>query len=605
MGIEFIPRGSNSKLEGLKSIEIRNIAANYHRVRPGRVFIGIVLMFLFLSTSSLAQNFKRQYRDAKEAFDKGAYTLSMAGFKPLIEYDQDNPYTQYASFYYGLSADKLGFATVAKDIFWQIRKLYPEWEQIDEVNYGLAKIYFDQHEYFRAMLILTEIKNLSMASDITTMKRHYLSQITDAETLRMMMEEYPGEVEAARALVKAISLQPLPEQDIKLFDSLITKFNFDRKDFVSDNVLISKKKERYAVSLLLPFLANTLEPSPVMKRNQYVLDLYIGMKMAADTLSRQGIHLDLYAYDTERSAETMKRLLGMEELKSMDLLVGPLFQDQSKLVLEFSEKNKINMINPVSNNSEFIGQNPFALLYQPAHETLGLRSAEKVASLTKNKNCIVYFSESPRDSVKAFSFIKKAIELGINVVWAEEIRKETSGKIFTTLATGTEFDEYRNPTQFTLKRDSIGIIYVATDDPVIYTKVISGVETRGDSILIVGNETWIAEDNATVDYGIYERLHVLLEAPNFIPSHDPVYLDFRRKYIRQHGVIPSDYARLGYDFMHFVGKSLQRYGTYFQIGLAQESEPTPTRYDFKNARDNQQFPFISFQSGELAPVYNK
>ena len=569
------------------------------------VCIGFALILVFLSTSSIAQNFRRQYKEAREYFEREDYTKAMDGFKPLIAYDQDNPYSQYASYYYGLSAVKLGFATVAKDIFLQIRKLYPDWDQIDEVNYVLAKVYFDQHEYFRAMLLLTEIKDMSHAVDVTTMKRYYLAQLTDAETCRMMMEEYPEEVEAARALVKAISLQPLSEQDVKLFDSLIIKFNFDRKDFVTDNTVISRKKDRYSVSLLLPFLANTLEPSPVKKRNQYVLDLYVGMKMAADTLTKQGVYLDLYAYDTERTVEATKRLLGMEELKSTDLLVGPLFQDQAKMVLEFSEKNKISMINPVSNNSEFLGQNPFALLYQPSHETLGVRSAEIVASRVKNKNCIVYYSESPKDSVKAFSFIKKAIEMGIKVVLAEEIRKENSGKIFTDLATGTEFDEFHNPTQFVLKRDSIGSIYVATDDPVIYTKVISGVETRGDSILIVGNESWVAEDITTVDYGIYDRLQILLEAPNFTSSHDPFYLDFRRKYIRQHGAIPSDYARLGYDFLHFVGRALRLHGVYFQIGLAQQSEPADwmtTRYDFKNSRDNQQVQYVSFHSGEMVRV---
>jgi len=572
------------------------------------VCIGFILILLVLSTSSFAQNFRHQYKEAREYFEKGDYTHSMDGFKPLIAYDQDNPYSQYASYYYGLSAANLGFATVAKDILLQTRKLYPNWDHIDDVNYLLAKIYFDQHEYFRAMLILTEIKDLSLAVDVTTMKRHYLAQLTDAETLRMMMEEYPGEVEAARALIKAISLQPMREQDLKLFDSLITKFNFDRKVFAMDTTLISRKKDRYAVSLLLPFLANTLEPSPVKKRNQYVLDLYVGMKMAVDTLAMQGIYIDLYAYDTERSAETTKRILEMDELKSTDLLVGPLFQDQAKLVLGFSEKNKISMVNPVSNNSEFIGQNPFGLLYQPTHETLGIRSAEIVAAKVKNKNCIVYYSENPKDSVKAFSFMKRALELGIKIAWAEEIRKENSGEIFSFLATGTEFDEFHNPTEFTLKRDSIGSIYVATDDPVIYTKVISGVETRGDSILIVGNESWIAEDNTSVDYGIFDRLQILLEAPNFTPSHDPVYLDFRRRYTRQHGAIPSDYAILGYNFMRFVGHALHRYGTYFQTGLAGESEPADrlaVGYDFKNSRDNQQVPYVSFHYGELVPVSSK
>ena len=579
---------------------MKKIAKNY-------LVAGFILVCLFLSGLAFGQDFKRQYRDAKDLFLRENYTQAMDAFKPLIAYDQFNPYSEYASYYYGLCAFKLGFGKVGKDIFLQIRKLYPSWDQIDEVNYLLARIYFDQRDYFQAMLILKDIRNLSVALDVTPMKRFYLSQITDVETLRMMMEEYPNEIEAGRAMAKAITLQPLPERDFALFDEIIAKFYFNREDFISDTTLISRKKDRYNISLLLPFLANTLDPAPVKKRNQFVLDLYEGMKMAADTLEKQGTFLDLRAYDTERSAEITRNLLELDELKGSDLIVGPLFQEQAKQVLEFSQKNRINVINPVSNNSEFLGKNPFALLYQPSHETLGIRSAEILAAQVKNKYCIVYFSDSPRDSVKAFSFMRKAIELGMKIVYAEEISKETSGKIFSTLATATEYDEFKNPTQFTIKRDSIGSIYVATDDPVIFTKVISGVETRGDSVLIVGNENWIAEENSSLDYSVFERLHILLEAPNFTPAHDRAYLDFKKRYIRKHGVIPSDYARLGYDFMLFAGRALQQYGVYFQTGLTQETEtrgrPAP-RYDYRNARDNQRVPYVYFHSGQLVRVEN-
>lgn len=565
---------------------------------------GLSLILLLLSALVSGQDFKRQFKDAKELFGKESYIQSMDAFKPLIAYDENNPYSEYASYYYGLSALRVGFATVAKDIFLQTRKLYPGWDQIDEVNYLLAKIYFDQRDYFRGMLVLKEIRNGSLALEAFPMKRFYLARINDAETLRMMMEEYPDDVDAARALVKAISLQPLPEQDLKIFDSLIVKFNFNKTDFITDTTLISRKKERYSISLLLPFLANSIDSSPIKKRNQFVLDLYEGMKLAADTLYKTGTRLDIFAYDTERSAEITRSVMEMEELKGSDLLVGPLFQEQSKQVLEFSQKNKINVINPVSNNSEFLGKNPFALLFQPSHETLGIKSAELLASQVKNKYCIVYFSDSPKDSVKAFSFMRKATELGIKIVLAEEINKETSGKIFTTLATATEYDEFKNPSQFTIKRDSIGSIYVASDDPVIFTKVISGVETRGDSVLIVGNESWIAAENSSIDYSIFERLHILLEAPNFTSPHDPAFQNFKKKYVRLHGVLPSDYARLGYEFMYFVGQSLQQFGVYFQTGLAQEGETanSKSRYDYHNSRDNQRVPFIYFRSGELVTV---
>lgn len=532
----------------------------------------------------------------------------MDAFKPLIVYDKNNPYPEYASYYYGLSAYKSGFANVAKDIFLQTLKLYPDWDQADEVKYLLAKNYFDQREFFHALLILKSIKSLSVSKDVGAMKRYYLSQIKDVETLRMVMEENPEEIEGARALLKAIAEQPLPQREVTLFDSLLQKFQLPREEFITDSPVVSIMKDRYSVSLLFPFLASTLDPTPGIKRNQFVLDLYEGMKQAADTLRHEGIYLDLLAYDTERDTVTIKNILRANELKSTDLIVGPLFLEESKLLLSFSEKNKINIVNPVSNNSDFLGQNPFALLFQPSIETLGYKSAELAASRVKNKNCIVYYSDSPKDSIEAFNFIRKAQDLGLKVVLTEEIHKEASGEILATLATATEFDEWKNPTQFTLKRDSIGIIFVASDDPVIYSKAINAAETRGDSILIIGHENWIVPENTSVDFAIYEHLGVILAAPNFSLPTNPEYITFRRKYVLKHGSLPSIYACMGYEFITFIGHSLHRYGVYFQqgLGLAGPVSGTITEgHNYPGTRDNQLVPFVQFRSGDLVVVDKK
>jgi hypothetical protein len=572
------------------------------KTRMATIVCATFSFIFFLSAELKGQDFKHQYRDAKDLFKKEDYIRAMDAFKPLIVYDKNNPYSEYASFYYGYCAYKVGFASVAKDIFLQTRKLHPDWDQIDELNYLLAKIFFDQRDYFQALWILKDIKSLSVAGDIPLMKRHYFYQISDPETLALILEEYPDEPDAARALAHAIVRQPLPEQNITLFDSLVTRFGFDRADFVNDEVLVSKKKERYRVGLLLPFLSGTLEPTPIKKRNQFVLDLYNGIRMAADTLEAQGVHLDLYAYDTDLTDEVTREVLGEEELKDMDLLVGPLFQDQAKAVLEFSEKNKITVINPVSNNSEFLGKNPFALLFQPSNETLGARSAELAFLHARKKNCIVYFGESPKDSVRAFNFMLKARDLGIRIVKAEEIHREISSDIFETLATATEYDEFKIPTQFKLKRDSIGCIYVASDDQLIYSKVTGGVETRGDSILVIGNENWIATENSSVEYGIYERIPAVLESPNFIPVDDPHYQDFRKKYVQRHGLLPSDYAWIGYRFMDAMGKALQKYGIYFQTALARDLDVSEASCDYSKGRDNGRIPYVYFKSGVLVSV---
>jgi hypothetical protein len=576
------------------------------QVRAGRWCL-CVGCFLFCLVGH-GQDFKRRYREGKDLFRQADYTRAMDVFKPLITYDKNNPYSEYASYYYGLSAYNLGFATVAKDMFIQTRKLYPDWDQIDEVSYLLAKIYFDQHEYFQGLLILNSIKNLSVASDVEGMKRNYLAQISDIETLKMIMEDYPEEPEGARALVTALAAVPIAQRDTLLLDSLIRKFQFRRENFIMDMPRQSAFKDRYSVSLLFPFLANTLDPVPDVKRNQFVLDLYQGMKQAVDTLRHQNITLDLLAYDTERDPDVTKKLLDGDELAATDLIVGPLFLEEAKILLPFSEHYSVNIINPVSSNSEFLNDDPFALLAQPSFETLGSKAAEFTASRVKNKNCIVYYSDSPKDSVEAFHFIKTAGEQGLRVVLAEEIHKETSAKILTTLTTATKFDDFKNPVEFALKRDSIGSIFVASDDPVIYTKAISAVETRGDSILIVGHENWIINAITSVDFGIYERLGIVLAAPNFSAITNPEYAAFRRQYLLKHGSLPSPYASLGYEFMIFVGHCLHQYGVYFQPKLSLAGVIRGTfgegRY-YPHTRDNQLVPFVQFKSGTLTVVDRK
>ncbi len=561
----------------------------------------LLVLSLFVLTSSMhAQDYKRQYKTAREFFDEGSYGLAMEAFKPVIVYDKNNPYVEYASFFYALSAYHQNFTAVAKDMLLQIKELYPYWNQNDEVNYWLAKIYFDQRQYFQAMQVLRQSPYLTTQENVMQMKAHYLKEIEDVETLRMMWEEYPDDKTVGKALAIAISKQPFLEQDAKILDSLVIEFGLDRKEFTAALKPINVFKDEYAVALMFPFLSKTLEPTTSTKVNQSVLDLYQGIRMAVDTLGKIGIKIDLRSYDTERSQTATSALLELEELKAADLIVGPLFQNQVKMVQEFSINNKINMISPVSNNTDFIGENPFGLLLQPNSETIGARSAEWIAGHIRNKHCMVFYGEAPKDTVTAKSFLSKAEELGLVIVHQEKVSKERSSEVFNKLATPVEYDEFKNPIQFELRTDSIGSVFVASDDPLIYTKVISAVDTRGDSVIIVGNETWL--NNAAANFQTYERLHLTMAAPTFTQPANPNYVNFRKRYLEVHGSLPSELSKIGFEFMWHIGHALKKHGVYFQDGIRQEGY-TPgyffKGYDFSDGRTSKYVPFIHFEGGEL------
>jgi hypothetical protein len=562
---------------------------------------GLLLACLLVSAQTFAQDFKKQYKRAKDFFEEENYSAAMDAFRPLTIYDRANPYPEYASFYYALSAQRLGFNTVAKEMLLQIKSIYPEWDQLNDVNYWLYKIYLDQREYFHALKLSKEIKNNSLMRDIDALKRDALLKIDDLETLKMLLEDNPTDIEVIRALAYALGKQTNPS-DTLMLDSIARQLSWNKKDFISiaDPPLF---KDVYRVALLFPFRANSLDPSPTVKKSQFALDLYEGMKQASDSLLKEGVRVELIAYDTDHDPETIKTLLKEEELKSADLIVGPLLAEDAKLVQEFSQTNKINLVvNPLSYNIDLVGQNPFALLFQPCHRTIGEKSADLIASSVSNKNCFVFYGESPKDSIMAHGFIKTALDRGVKIAYVEEVRAETSGRILERLATATEYDEWKNPIQFKLKLDSIGSVFVASDDPLIYTKVINSVETRGDSVFVVGQENWL-EDNS-VELGKFEKIKIAFAAPNFSSIHGKPYMEFRRKFLQQHGNLPGAYSQKGYEFIMVMGRALKKYGVHFQKGMEKDGVPgaLTTGYQMQPNRDNARVPFVAFSKGKLESV---
>jgi tetratricopeptide (TPR) repeat protein len=563
----------------------------------------VICLFTLLSNSIFSQiDYNKQFFNAKQLFREGKYNLAMESFKPLIPYDQNNQFSEYSAFYYALSAYRQGYKAVAKDMLNQIKTLHPKWDKLDEVNFWLGKIHFDNRDYFQGLKVFSSIADKKFEKDIEAAKSTHLITITDVETLKMMHEEYPKDEIVVKALANALAKNISNESDKKHLESLIDKFHLKREEYFPEAPK-TFHKEKYSVSVLLPFMVNTLEPTPGKKRNQIVLDFYEGMELAIDTLSKQGVNISLRAYDTERSIEKIKKVLQTEELKNTDLIVGPFFPEENKIVQDFSTVNKINTVHPFSNSSETIGLNAHAYLFQPSSETLGRKAAEYLADRVKRKNCLVIYGTNKKDSVMMASFMQKAAEKGLNVVAAQKFSSKEAGKVLALLATPTEYDEFKYPSQFTLKKDSIGSIYVATDEALIYTKVVSGIETRGDSIQVIGSENWL--DDHAIDLEKYEALRLVLTAPNYAAVTRPHYQAFLNKFILTHGRTPSTTARMGYEFMLFFGNQLKTNGVYFQDGLS-KSEFIPgyltEGFNYQFGRDNQTVPFVTFRNGLITLI---
>jgi hypothetical protein len=562
----------------------------------------IALFCLACGTSNAQIDYSKQFFNGKQLFREGKYNLAMETFKPLLTYDAKNPFGEYASFYYAIAAYHQGYRAVAKEQLNQIKVSYSKWDKMDEVNFWLGKIHMENRDYFQGLKVLNAIRDKKFLRDIDAVKANSLKNVTDVETLKMMREEHPNDEVVTRQLARTLSNNLVDPANKALLESLLQSSNLRRSDYIPEAPK-TFTKDKYSVSVVMPFMANTLEPTATRKRNQIVLDFYEGMKLAADTLSTQNVNISLRAYDTERDNNKIRTLLNTEELKNTDLIVGPFFQEEAKPILDFALANKTNVINPFINNSELTANNPHSFLFQPSLETIGMKSGEFLATFAIKKYCLVFSGPTRRDSILTANFVQVAREKGLEIVAVKRIPKDGVKDILAILATPTEYDEFRYPKEFTLKKDSLGSIFVASDDPLLYVKVVSGVETRGDRILVLGQENWL--DNSTLDFEKYQTLPIVLAAPNFIETNDRELNAFVKKFIRVHGRVPSTHAKMGYELMLFAGYQLQQNGVYFQEALNRKGffpGYLYQGYNYQYSRSNQFVPFIRYEDDRMKAI---
>lgn len=576
-----------------------------------RVILFFGLLTAFFTAGAQSINYQQQYLNGKELFRKGEYALARETFKPLIAKNAANPFSEYATFYAALSAYHDGYPAAGRDLLLQARERFPKWSKMEEINFWLGKIYFESEDTYLALNALKNIKNKDLAQTANAMKYHFLYKNHDVFELKSFYKDYSSDAILGRVLAEKISAQPIADQDTDMLDKLISRFDLNPDEFRLSPVTETEYKDTYRIAVMLPFMVEDLSSSSRKRPNQFVLDLYQGIRMAFDTLNSEEQSFEVYAYDTRRDSITTQRILKQEELKGMDLIIGPLYPQPSRLVNQFALDHKINMVNPLSNSVEFATNNPYVFLFNPSLVTIGEVAAQYSLENFGKEPGIVIFGDSRNDRILAESYADAYTAEGGRLLMVREVEKNNTQDILDILlAKGTDIrditDENRN-NLLSIPKDSLSHIFVASDNSLIFSKVVSAVDTRGDDVKIVGSAGWL--DIPVVKYEVFERLKAHFYAPSYYLSNSAKYRAFRDNYLNKHREAPTDYSAKGYELGLFFGNNLKKYGKYPQASWNKD-ETLPgyflPEYSFTNKQDNQLVPFLHFgEEGGLKQVFRE
>jgi ABC-type branched-subunit amino acid transport system substrate-binding protein len=549
----------------------------------------------FLNTAS-AQDYRNKFLNGKALYKEGRYALAMEALKPATADDPANTYDEYASFYFALSAYEGGKKDVAKSMFQQIIQRYPTWNKVNEARYWLALINFEMGDYMRAIEATKDIKARGMEQAVSNMKLYHLRKIQSTEPLKQLISEYTYDREVALVLAEKISSRPVTEQDKAMLDFLISEFDLKEEDFVSLRTNRIIKKPYYNVAAVLPFLLSELETSSSRARNQFVLDLYTGMEVAVEDLKNEGIDIRLLAYDTRRDSLTTARLMNQPEMYTMDLIVGPLFPGPFKVVSDFSYRNKINMLNPLSTNSDIVRDNPYSFLFLPTQETQGRKAAEFADNTFENRKAIIFYEDNERDSVKAAVYAAEIRAKGFEIMRFVKVSEGDERGAFGTLV---NYVNGRSQTEIP------GHIFIAGSNTLSAASAISVLGRIEKAVPAVVPGEWL--DLSFINYEQAESLGLYFVDPDYTLYSGSYTEAFKQNYIDRTKTLPSRFAYLGYESMMVIGHMLDKYGVYFQSGFENslvEEGRLMSGISFKEHNDNQIVPIIRFEEAELKIVNN-
>jgi tetratricopeptide (TPR) repeat protein len=563
----------------------------------------VKLLFIccFLNFAVLAQQdvnfYSESFYRAKSLFQAGEYDLAAAVFKECAVTSPRNVYEEYANYYMALSAYRSGLQELASIRFRQTLERFPNWEKKDELLYWLARIAYEQGQTSEALKYESKIINQLLYADLDARRQNVLDKEDDISQVKKWYEQYPSD-HLAMVLARLIVKEEIEDRDDEFLSVIIEKHDLSRADLGLADASTSITKNEYHVGVFFPFLYDTAN---YQLTSNFVTDLYQGIKMAVEDLNQVGPRIYLHSFDTKADSAHTVTITGQNNISALDMIIGPLYSRPRKVISSISQRERINMINPLSDNFEIIGSNPFSFLFHPSTLTKAKAAAEFSTSVFDRDEVIIFHENDRKNQLAALVYQGLVEEKGFNVVEVIGKDKAAFSDILKYL-TKTHYDEDGYETDsLVIQPDSIGHIFVSAGNVQLGANVLSAVAKRGDKIPLIGDSDWLDYNFFNPDQLSNERVYLL--STNFMGT-SPEKREFQERLVEIAANTPSTVLLKGYSCMYFFGTQLKTFGTHFQSLWTEESFSAPfiSSLDYSESNDNRSVPILKVSDLDVMEI---
>lgn len=124
-------------------------------------------------------------------------------------------------------------------------------------------------------------------------------------------------------------------------------------------------------------------------RAQRMLEFYRGLLLAVDSIKTEGINVEVYAYHSGTTIADINAVIAKDEMKTMNVIFGPLDEVQAKPLNDFCRANKIRLVMPFATTGMIGVENPLTYIVTDDQDNVQDRAAQSVRSQIGVANYVV------------------------------------------------------------------------------------------------------------------------------------------------------------------------------------------------------------------------
>ncbi len=440
------------------------------------------------------------------------------------------------------------------------------------------------------------IHTVKRKETIYSIAKHYGVEISDIQkanpTMVLSNIQKRAEIKIPTPEYLAKQKEERLSLKVKVSDSIPLIDDSDNLGFPCKGFNYFADRQLIKVALLLPFdidattkhnLIKTMDgeteiekerdDATLSPRSRTFVEFYQGVLIAVDSLKKQGVNIQLFTFDTAPDTNKVKQILALPQMRTVDLIIGPAYASNLKLVSDFSLRHQIKMVYPLSSVNPYLNTNPHLFQVNAEDTMLYHRYSDYMVKQQLNNRIVLIKSAVPdKNEIKLAAEIKdklylKYLPMGMMPDYVEIAFSEQNIQGLEAL----------------LSHDKLNVVVIPSTGEADVSKIITtlhGVSKSTDvKIKLIGFGNWLRFQTINAEEVHDLNTHIL--TPYVLDYNNDKVNRFTSKYrdwfhtepfaIAPYFIRPGQNARYsrygiwGFDVTYFFIDARVKYGKQFEF----------------------------------------